>query len=113
MCAKPTYLPLDAADDLERFIIRREYTIGNSVRARTRNYDTLGILKLLYQLRGGRMTSSELFASSMFRMRRSFREYLDLCIDYGFVRPERVRKRTLYAITDRGWGLLRAFVSRA
>ena len=104
MCAKATYLPLGAVDDLDRSVV------GNSVRARTRNYDTLSILKLLCQLRGGKMTYTELFISSMFRLRGSFQEYLNLCLDCGFVESERVRKRTLYAITGRGWDLLRAFI---
>ncbi len=112
MSTKPTYLPLEAADDLERFIVRRESVVGNAIKARTRNYNTLSILKLLYQLRGGSMTRAELYISSAFRLRSAFQNYLDFCLDCSFVRCEDGRKGACYAITEKGLSLLEIFIPK-
>ena len=110
MCAKLSYLPLETAENFDRFIVHREFVIGNSVKAKIRNYNTLSILKLLSQLRGGvPKTHAKLFVASMFRFRGSFQDYLDLCIDYGFIKMSRIRKKTFYEITDKGLMLIQIF----
>ncbi len=103
------HLRLETAENFDRFIIHKEFVIGNSVKAKVRNYNTLSILKLLSQLRGGSKTHSKLFTASMFRFRGSFQDYLNLCIDYGFIKMSHVRKKTFYEITTKGLMLIQIF----
>ncbi len=56
MRTRLTYVPLEVADQFEDFIIERDEEILDAVKARTRDYSTLSLLKLLYQLRGNPMT---------------------------------------------------------
>ncbi len=58
MRTRLTYVPLEVADQFEDFIIERDVQILDAVKARTRDYSTLSLLKLLYQLRGNPMTFS-------------------------------------------------------
>ena len=106
MRARLTYIPVEVADQFEDFIITRDEQILDAVKARTRDYSTLSLLKLLYQLRGGPITFSDLYSKSKIRMKKSFLNYLHLCMDYNFIRKESVwfkcnlfnyRKRTHYA----------------
>ena len=59
MRARLTYVPLDVADQFDDFIIQREEIILDAVKARTRDYSTLSLLKLLYQLRNNSITFSD------------------------------------------------------
>ena len=90
MRARLTYVPLEVADQFEDFIIKRDEQILDAVKARTKDYSTLSLLKLLYQLRGNPMTFSELYSKSKIRMKKSFLNYLHLCVDYNFVQKEAV-----------------------
>jgi len=54
----------------------------DAVKARTRDYSTLSLLKLLYQQRNNSITFSDLYAKSKIRMKRSYLNYLHLCLDY-------------------------------
>ena len=62
--ARLTYVPLEVADQFEDFIIERDVQVLDAVKARTRDYSTLSLLKLLYQLKGNPMTFSNLYAKS-------------------------------------------------
>ena len=64
MKARLTYVPLEVADQFEDFIIKREEQILDAVKARTRDFSTLSLLKLLYQLKGNPMTFSHLYSKS-------------------------------------------------
>ena len=90
MKARLTYVPLEVADQFEDFIIKREEQILDAVKARTRDFSTLSLLKLLYQLKGNPMTFSQLYSKSKIRMKRSFLNYLHLCVNYNFIEKEAV-----------------------
>ena len=64
MRARLTYIPIEVADQFGDFIITRDVQVLDAVKARTRDYSTLSLLKLLYQLRGNPMTFSNLYSKS-------------------------------------------------
>ena len=113
MKARLTYVPVEVADQFEDFIITRDEQILDAVKARTRDYSTLSLLKLLYQLRGSPMTFSELYSKSKIRMKRSFLNYLHLCMDYNFIRKENVGSNVIYSITDKGYVMLNLFMQKS
>ncbi len=59
MRARLTYVPLDVAEQFDDFIIQRDEQVLGAVKARTRDYSTLSLLKLLYQVRNNSMTFSD------------------------------------------------------
>ncbi|MDH3832878.1 MAG: DUF4364 family protein [Nitrosopumilus sp.] len=112
MRARLTYVPLEVADQFEDFIIKRDVQILDAVKARTRDYSTLSLLKLLYQLRGNPMTFSDLYSKSKIRMKKSFLNYLHLCVNYNFVKKEPVGSNVIYSITDKGRTMLSLFMDK-
>ena len=76
MRARLTYVPIDVADQFADFIIERNEQVLDAVKARTRDYSTLSLIKLLYQLRGNPLTFSDLYTKSKIRMKKSFLNYL-------------------------------------
>ena len=112
MRARLTYVPIEVADQFEDFIIKREERVLDAVKARTKDYSTLSLLKLLYQLRGNSMTFSELYSKSKIRMKRSFLNYLHLCVDYNFVQKEPRGSNVIYSITDKGRVMLNLFINK-
>ena len=113
MRARLTYVPVEVADQFEDFIIKRDVQILDAVKARTRDYSTLSLLKLLYMLRGNPMTFSDLYSKSKIRMKRSFLNYLHLCVDYNFVQKETVGSNVIYSITDKGRIMLNLFIHKS
>ncbi len=107
-----TYVPLEVADQFEDFIIEREEQVLDAVKARTRDYSTLTLLKLLYQLRGNSMTFSNLYSRSKIRMKKSYLNYLHLCVDYNFIKKEPVGPNVIYSITDKGQTMLNLFMHK-
>ena len=59
MRARLTYVPIEVADQFNDFIIQRDEQVLDAVKARTRDYSTLSLLKLLYQLRNNSITFSD------------------------------------------------------
>jgi len=59
MKARLTYVPLEVADQFEDFIIEREEQVLDAVKARTRDFSTLSLLKLLSTQR----KSNDIFTS--------------------------------------------------
>jgi len=112
MRARLTYVPLEVADQFEDFIIERAEQVLDAVKARTRDYSTLSLLKLLYQLRGNPMTFSNLYSKSKIRMKKSFLNYLHLCVDYNFIKKEPVGPNVIYSITDKGRIMLNLFINK-
>ncbi|MDH3657388.1 MAG: DUF4364 family protein [Nitrosopumilus sp.] len=112
MRARLTYVPLEVADQFEDFIIKRDVQILDAIKARTRDYSTLSLLKLLYQLRGNPMTFSDLYSKSKIRMKKSFLNYLHLCVNYNFVKKEPVGSNVIYSITDKGRTMLSLFMDK-
>jgi hypothetical protein len=110
MRARLTYVPIDVADQFEDFIIQREELVLDAVKARTRDYSTLSLLKLLYQLRTNSMTFSDLYNKSKIRMKKSFLNYLHLCLDYNFVTKKPVGPNVIYTITENGTTMLDLFM---
>jgi predicted transcriptional regulator len=113
MRARLTYIPVEVADQFEDFIIKRDVQILDAVKARTRDYSTLSLLKLLYQLRGNPMTFSDLYSKSKIRMKRSFLNYLHLCVNYNFVQKEASGSNMIYSITDKGRTMLNLFIHKS
>ena len=113
MKARLTYVPLEVADQFEDFIIQREEQILDAVKARTRDFSTLSLLKLLYQLKGNPMTFSNLYSKSKIRMKRSFLNYLHLCVNYNFIEKEAVGPNVIYTITDKGRVMLNLFMQKS
>ncbi|MCH7561324.1 MAG: hypothetical protein QQN62_05700 [Nitrosopumilus sp.] len=107
-----TYVPLEVADQFEDFIIERDVQVLDAVKARTRDYSTLSLLKLLYQLRGNPMTFSNLYSKSKIRMKKSFLNYLHLCVDYHFIEKKPVGPNVIYTITDKGRTMLNLFINK-
>jgi len=110
MRSRLTYVPIDVADQFSDFIIQREEQVLDAVKARTRDYSTLSLLKLLYQLRNNSMTFSDLYNKSKIRMKKSFLNYLHLCLDYNFVTKKPVGPNVIYTITENGTTMLDLFM---
>ena len=113
MKARLTYIPIEVADQFEDFIIKRDEQVLDAIKARTRDYSTLSLLKLLYQLKSTPMTFSDLYSKSKIRMKRSFLNYLHLCVDYNFVKKESVGPNVIYTITDKGRVMLNLFIQKS
>ena len=113
MKARLTYVPLEVAEQFEDFIIKREEQVLDAVKARTRDFSTLSLLKLLYQLKGSPMTFTNLYSKSKIRMKRSFLNYLHLCVDYNFIEKEAVGPNVIYTITDKGRVMLNLFMQKS
>ncbi len=112
MKSRLTYVPIEVADQFDDFIITRAERVLDAVKARTRDYSTLTLLKLLYQLRGNPMTFSNLYSKSKIRMKKSFLNYLRLCVDYNFIKKEPVGPNVIYSITDKGRTMLNLFMQK-
>lgn len=110
--ARLTYLPLDVAEQFDDFIIQKDEQILDAIKAKTRDYSTLSLLKLLYQLRTSPMTFSDLYQKSKIRMKRSFLNYLRLCVDYNFIRKEPRGLNVMYELTERGRTMLNLFIDK-
>jgi len=113
MRARLTYIPIEVADQFEDFIIKRDEQVLDAIKARARDYSTLSLLKLLYQVRSTPMTFSDLYSKSKIRMKRSFLNYLHLCVDYNFVKKEAVGPNVIYSITDKGRVMLNLFMQKS
>jgi len=105
-----TYVPLDVAEQFDDFIIQRDEQVLDAIKARTRDYSTLSLLKLLYQLRNNSMTFSDLYAKSKIRMKKSFLNYLNLCLNYKFITKTPVGPNVIYSITENGTTMLELFM---
>jgi len=112
MRARLTYVPIEVADQFEDFIIKRDERVLDAIKARTRDYSTLSLLKLLYQLRGNPMTFSDLYSKSKIRMKKSFLNYLHLCVNYNFIKKEAVGPNVIYTITEKGRTMLDLFMRK-
>jgi len=112
MKTRLTYVPIEVADQFDDFIITRAEQVLDAVKARTRDYSTLSILKLLYQVRGNPLTFSNLYSKSKIRMKKSFLNYLRLCVDYNFIKKEPVGPNVIYSITDKGRTMLNLFINK-
>ena len=112
MKTRLTYVPIEVADQFDDFIITRAEQVLDAVKARTRDYSTLSILKLLYQVRGNPLTFSNLYSKSKIKMKKSFLNYLRLCVDYNFIKKEPVGPNVIYSITDKGRTMLNLFINK-
>ncbi len=112
MRARLTYIPVEVADQFDDFIITRDEQVLDAVKARTKDYSTLSLLKLLYQLRGSPMTFSNLYSKSKIRMKKSYLNYLHLCMDYNFIKKEASGSNVIYSITDKGRVMLDLFMQK-
>ena len=110
MKTRLTYVPIEVAEQFDDFIIQRNEQVLDAVKARTRDYSTLSLLKLLYQLRGSSLTFSDLYNKSKIRMKKSFLNYLHLCLDYEFISKESIGPNVIYSITDKGLVMLNLFM---
>ena len=109
MRARLTYVSVEVADQFNDFIIQRDEQVLDAVKARTKDFSTLSLLKLLYQIRTNSMTFSELYSKSNIRMKRSYLNYLDLCINYDFITKKPMGQNVIYSITEKGTTMLNLF----
>ena len=109
MRARLTSVSVEVADQFNDFIIQRDEQVLDAVKARTKDFSTLSLLKLLYQIRTNSMTFSELYSKSNIRMKRSFLNYLDLCINYDFITKKPMGQNVIYSITEKGTTMLNLF----
>jgi predicted transcriptional regulator len=112
MKTRLTYIPLEVAEQFSDFIISKDEQILDSVKARTRDFSTISLLKLLYQLRYNPMTFSDLYTKSNIRMKKSFLNYLHLCVKYNFITKMAAGSNMIYSITDKGKTMLDLFVQQ-
>jgi predicted transcriptional regulator len=112
MRARLTYVPVDVADQFDDFIIQRCEQVLNTVKARTKDFSTLSLLKLLYQVKTKEMSFSELYSKSNIRMKKSFLNYLHLCINYNFLEKNAVGPNMIYSITKKGQTMLELFMQK-
>jgi len=112
MRARLTYVPIEVADQFGDFIIQRDEQVLDAVKARTRDYSTLSLLKLLYQLRNNSITFSDLYAKSKIRMKKSFLNNLNLCLNYKFITKKPVGPNVIYSITENGTTMLELFMKK-
>ena len=110
MRARLTYIPTEVAEQFSDFIIQKDEEVLDAVKARTRDYSTLSLIKLLYQLRGNSMTFSDLYVKSKIRMKKSFLNYLHLCLNYKFITKKPVGANVIYSITEKGTNMLGMFI---
>ena len=113
MKTRMTYIPVEVADQFSDFIITRDEQVLDAVKARTRDFSTISLLKLLYQLRCNSMTFSDLYIKSNIRMKKSFLNYLHLCVTYNFVTKMAVGSNMVYSITDKGRTMLELFMQKS
>ena len=102
-------MPLEVAERFEGFIVQRDEQVLDAVRAKTKDFSTLSLLKLLYQLTANPMTFSDLYSKSKIRMKRSFLNYLHFCVEYKFIEKERVGTNVIYTITEKGRVMIELF----
>ncbi|PXF27774.1 MAG: hypothetical protein CXX67_04105 [Thaumarchaeota archaeon] len=112
MRARLTYIPIEVAEQFSDFIIEKDEEVLDAVKARTRDYSTLSLIKLLYQLRGNSMTFSDLYVKSKIRMKKSFLNYLHLCLNYKFITKKPNGQNVFYSITENGMTMLNLFMQK-
>ena len=112
MRARLTYIPIEVAEQFDDFIIQRDEQILNTVKARTKDFSTLSLLKLLYQVKTREMSFSELYSKSNIRMKKSFLNYLHLCMNYNFIEKQAVGPNMIYSITEKGETMLELFIQK-
>lgn len=113
MKSRMTYISVEVADHFADFIIKRDEQVLDAVKTRARDFSTISILKLLYQLKCSPMTFSDLYVKSNIRMKRSFLNYLNLCISYNFIRKDPRGSNMVYSITDKGRTMLDLFMQKS
>ena len=112
MRARLTYVPVEVADQFDDFIIHRDEQVLDTVKARTKDFSTLSLLKLLYQVKTKKMSFSELYSKSNIRMKKSFLNYLHLCVNYDFIEKNAVGPNMIYSITEKGHTMLELFMQK-
>ena len=112
MRARLPYIPTEVAEQFSDFIIQRDEEELDAVKARARDYSTLSLIKLLYQLRGNSMTFSNLYVKSKIRMKKSFLNYLNLCLNYNFITKKPNGLNVFYSITENGMTMLNLFMQK-
>ena len=112
MRARLTYIPTEVAEHFSDFIIQKDEEVLDAVKARARDYSTLSLIKLLYQLRGNSMTFSDLYVKSKIRMKKSFLNYLHLCLNYKFITKKSIGPNVFYSITENGMTMLNLFMQK-
>jgi len=113
MKSRMTYISVEVADHFSDFIIKRDEQVLDAVKTRARDFSTISILKLLYQLRCNPMIFSDLYVKSNIRMKRSFLNYLHLCVSYNFIRKDPKGSNMVYSITDKGRIMLDLFMQKS
>ena len=116
-----TYVPKGIIKAIPSMMIERKNTSStdNILKIKTRQFDILAILKLLYAVKNKPLGFSRLYEKSQIRMKKSFLNYLHLVSSRGFIIKtqlekqqymlENPRERVSYHLTDDGKNLLKLF----
>lgn len=107
-----TYIPIEIAEQFNDFIIKKDVQILDTIKARTHDYNTLSLIKLLYQLHKAPMNFSELYLKSNIRMKKSFLNYLRFCVNYNFISKINIGANSIYSITTKGKTMLGLFMNK-
>ncbi|WOV92891.1 MAG: hypothetical protein R1F52_07260 [Candidatus Nitrosoabyssus spongiisocia] len=113
MRSRLTYLPLDMVEQFDDFIISKDKMVLDALRARTRDFSMLTVLKLLYYLQNGPTTFTQLYAGSKIRMKHSFLNYLHMCLSYNFIQHDKIKSQPLYSITEKGLNMISLFTQKS
>jgi len=86
----------------------QEISITSS-RIRIRQFSVITIIKLLSALNHYDMSMSELYRMSNIIMKRSYLNYLKMCVNFGFMEKQNRGQYSYYHITEKGKTLLDLF----
>ncbi|MDA7940719.1 MAG: hypothetical protein MPI95_05050 [Nitrosopumilus sp.] len=100
-----TYVPAGVAEHFAHFMLEADPGCEGVVRAKSRGYTLLTLLKLLYAARQGPVGFSDLYAASGIRMKKSFLRYVHLCLECGLV-AKSGKAHPSYVVTERGAALM-------
>lgn len=91
------------------FIKESQNVTSNSSRVWTKDFSVITILKLLSPVNHCDMTMSELYRASNIAMKRSYLNYLRMCVNFELLTKESRHSYSYYHITEKGKIFLELF----
>ena len=90
------------AEQYPYFISKKTEKTSTHTRIRPRDFSIIQIIKILECLTTGEKSFSHFYKCSNFGLKRSFLNYVDLCMDFGFIEKEKQEYLTVYRIREKG-----------
>lgn len=88
------------------FIIEVTESSQRFSRIRGKDFSIIQVIKMLNTLIEGGKSFSNFYRDSNFGYRRSFINYLNLCVDFGFIDKEKygdkIHSRTMFRLKEKG-----------